>query len=119
MLHEPKIGDQRPREQKRDANNRALLLAGIAAGAALFPLGVWIVTLFNGQGYSAFVYIVAAVVGGGVGSVLPPLISLERQDGADAEIVRTRRGRGRADAPVEGAQAADDLSPPNDAGRTG
>jgi hypothetical protein len=56
---------------------------------------------------SLLVYVVAAVIGSGVGMGLLPFLSLARQDGADAEIVRNRRP-GRADAPIEGAEAIDE-----------
>jgi hypothetical protein len=36
-----------------------------------------------------------------------PFLTLARQDGTDAEIVRRRRP-GRADAPIEGAEAIDE-----------
>jgi hypothetical protein len=118
MLHESKVGDQRPRERRRDRVAAHLLAAGATGGAALFAVAVWIVSLIDGIGYSALVYIVAAVIGGGVGLAILPFISLARSDGADAETVRHRGRRGRADAPVEGAEAIDDARAPRSSNRT-
>ena len=105
--NEPTLQDPRPREQRRNRNSLRLLAGGALLGAAIFAVAVWIVGTIVGDGYSPLVYVVAAVVGGGVGMGLLPFLSLARQDGRDAEIVKNRRP-GRADAPIEGAEAIDE-----------
>jgi hypothetical protein len=107
MQHESRIGDQRPRERRRNRATGVLLAGGAVSGAVLFAVVVLIVRLIHGSGYSPLVYVVAAVVGGAIGLAILPYISLERADGADADAVRRRGRRGRADAPVEGAEATD------------
>jgi hypothetical protein len=107
LENEPKLQDPRPREKARNRSSLALLSGGALLGAAAFALAVWIIGMIVGDSYSLLVYLVAAVVGGGVGMGLLPYLALERQDGADAEIVRNRRP-GRADAPIEGAEAIDE-----------
>jgi hypothetical protein len=107
LENEPTLQDPRPREKTRNRSSLALLSAGALLGAAVFALAVWIIGMILGASYSLLVYLVAAVVGGGVGMGLLPFLSLARQDGADAEIVRNRRP-GRADAPIEGAEAIDE-----------
>jgi hypothetical protein len=108
MQHESRVGDQRPRERRRNRMARGLLVGGAVGGAVLFAVVVLIVRLIDGNGYSPLVYIVAALVGGAIGLAILPFLSLERADGADADIVRGRGRRGQADAPLEGAEAADD-----------
>lgn len=105
--NEPKLQDPRPHEQRRNKSSLRLLSAGALLGAAIFAIAVWIVTLITDSGHTALVYIVAAVVGGGVGMGLLPFVSLAAQDGEDARIVGNRRP-GRADAPIEGAEAIDE-----------
>jgi hypothetical protein len=116
MEHEPRVGDPRPREVKRNHTAFGLLALGFVVGAALFALGVWIVSLIADRHYSTLVYIVAAVIGGGIGLGLFPYVSLARSDGADASIVKNRGRRGRADAPIEGAEAIDEGRVPRTAG---
>jgi hypothetical protein len=117
LQHEPKVGDQRGRERRRDTHNRTLLTMGMLLGAILFVLGVWIVSLFHDGGYRALVYIVAAVIGSGIGAGLLPLVSLANQDGNDADAIKARGRRGPADAPLEGAEAVDEGLVPHHAGR--
>ena len=107
LENEPRLQDPRPREKTRNRSSLLLLSAGALLGAAVFALAVWIIGMILGASYSLLVYLVAAVVGGGVGMGLLPFLSLARQDGTDAEIVRNRRP-GRADAPIEGAEAIDE-----------
>ena len=107
LENEPRLQDPRPREKTRNRSSLALLSAGALLGAAVFALAVWIIGMILGASYSLLVYLVAAVVGGGVGMGLLPFLSLARQDGTDAAIVRNRRP-GRADAPIEGAEAIDE-----------
>jgi hypothetical protein len=107
MDNEPKLDDPRPREQRRNRTSLRLLMGGMVLGAAIFAVVLWIIAMLVDQHYSALVYIIVAVVGGGVGLGLLPYLSLARQDGRDAEIVKQRRP-GRADAPIEGAEAIDE-----------
>jgi hypothetical protein len=107
MDNEPKLDDPRPREQRRNRTSLSLLMGGMVLGAAIFAVVLWIIAMIVDQHYSALVYIIVAVVGGGVGLGLLPYLSLARQDGRDAEIVKQRRP-GRADAPIEGAEAIDE-----------
>jgi hypothetical protein len=107
LENEPKLQDPRPRERKRNRSSLALLSAGALIGAAIFAIGVWIVGMVADNGYSTIVYVIAAVIGGGVGMGLLPFLALARQDGRDAEIVKSRRP-GPADAPIEGAEAIDE-----------
>jgi hypothetical protein len=76
------------------------------SGAGLFALGVWLFGTLAGHHYSTLAYIVGAVIGAAVLAGILPYFALERSDGADASIVR-QRASGNADAPVEGAEAAD------------
>jgi hypothetical protein len=107
MANEPKLGDPRPRERRRNRISLGLLSGGMALGAGLFALVFWIIAMLVGQDHSAVAYIVVAAVGAGVGAALLPYLTLVRQDGRDAEIVKRRR-RGRADTPIEGAEAVDE-----------
>jgi hypothetical protein len=107
MDNEPKLDDPRPREHRRNKSSLGHLLAGMVLGAAIFAVVLWIIAMLVDQHYSALVYIIVAVVGSGVGLALLPFLSLARQDGRDAEIVNQRRP-GRADAPIEGAEAIDE-----------
>jgi hypothetical protein len=93
---------------RRNHATASLLAGGFVSGASLFALAVWVVSMIVGRHYSALVYVVAGVIGGGVGMGLLPYVSLVRSDGADAEIVASRGRRGRADAPIEGAEAVDE-----------
>jgi hypothetical protein len=106
MDNEPRLDDPRPREQRRNRISLGLLTAGLVLGAAAFALALWILSLIFDQHFGAVVYLIVAFVGGGVGMALLPYLTLARQDGRDAGIVRQRR-RGRADAPIEGAEAVD------------
>jgi hypothetical protein len=117
LQHEPKVGDQRGRERRRDSHSRGLLALGMLSGAVAFAVGVWIVSLFHDGGYRALVYIVAAVIGGGIGAGLLPFISLASQDGNDQDVVTARGRGGRADAPIEGAEAVDEGLVPRHAGQ--
>jgi hypothetical protein len=110
MEREPKLVDPRPREQRSTKSSLETLIAGMLLGAAVFAVVFWIIAMLVDQHYSAPVYIIVAVVGSGVGMGLLPLLALARQDGRDAEIVGRRR-RGRADAPIEGAEAIDEGRP--------
>jgi hypothetical protein len=105
--YQRQLQDPRPREQARSKSSLRLLAGGALLGAALFAIVVLAVSRVSGDGYPAIVYIVAAVIGGGVGMGLLPFISLARQDGEDAAIVADRRP-GPADAPIEGAEAIDE-----------
>jgi hypothetical protein len=107
MENEPKLDDPRPREQRRNRHSLALLSGGLVLGAAAFAVALWIIAMIVDQHYSALVYIIVAVVGGGVGMAILPFLSLARQDGRDAEIVKRRRP-GPADAPIEGTEAIDE-----------
>src|ERR1700712_2777403 len=90
-----RVFDQRPREQKRDLSFLGLLALGIAMGAGISALAVWVLAEIVGQHYSAFVYILVAAVGAGVLPGLTPYLSLARSDGADAGAVRWRGRRGQ------------------------
>jgi hypothetical protein len=107
MENEPRLDDPRPREHRRNRSSLGLLGAGLVLGAGLCALALWIVAMIVDQHYSAIVYIIVAFVGGGVGMGLLPFLALARQDGRDAAIVKQRRP-GRADAPIEGAEAIDE-----------
>jgi hypothetical protein len=104
---EPRLQDPRPREKRRNRRSLGLLSGGALVGAAVFALGVWIVSLVSGHGYALLAYFVAAAIGSGVGLGLLPYLTLARQDGTDATIVEQRR-QGPADAPIEGAEAIDE-----------
>jgi hypothetical protein len=105
--HESALVDQRPREKKRDLATWGLWTFGVIAGGATFALGLFVYALVAGRHYSAFPYVLVAAIGAGVLPGLLPYLSLARSDGADANIVKGRDRRGRADAPIEGAQAVD------------
>ena len=104
---------------RRERNHRALhlLAIGMTAGFALFAAGVWVASLIGDRHFPVIAYLVVGVIGSGIGLVLLPYIALARSDGEDAGIVRRRSRRGRADAPVEGAEAADEGRAPAGAAR--
>jgi hypothetical protein len=61
-----------------------------------------------GISYSLLRYLAAAVGGVAAGLAIAPFLPLSRDDGGDAQAVERRHEtRGRADTPIEGAQAAD------------
>jgi hypothetical protein len=101
------LQDPRPREQARSKRSLRLLAGGATLGAVLFAVVVQAISRVAHDHYSAIVYIVAAIIGGGVGMGLLPFLTLARQDGEDAAIVAARRP-GPADAPIEGAEAIDE-----------
>jgi hypothetical protein len=107
MANDPRLDDPGPREHRRNRHSLGLLTGGMVLGAGLFALVLWIIAMSASQHYSAVAYVVVAAVGAGVGAALMTYLTLERQDGRDAEIVKRRR-RGRADAPIEGAEAVDE-----------
>jgi hypothetical protein len=107
MDNEPKLDDPRPREHRRNRISLGLLGGGLVLGAVVFAVVLWVIAMIVDQHYSALVYIIVAFVGGGVGMGILPFLSLARQDGRDAEIVK-QRSHGRADAPIEGAEAVDE-----------
>jgi hypothetical protein len=108
LAHETTLIDQRPRERRRDRAFFSLVGLGMVGGAGAGALVVWVLAEIVGQHYSPFVYIVVAVIFAGVVAGIVPYLSLARSDGADAGAVASRGRRGAADAPLEGAQAADD-----------
>jgi hypothetical protein len=105
--NEPTLQDPRPRERRRSRSSFRHLAGGALLGAALFALVAWGISMVTGDGFPVLLYVIALGVGSGVGMGLLPFLSLARQDGTDAEIVR-RRTPGRADAPIEGAEAIDE-----------
>lgn len=107
LEHEVGLTDPRPRERKRDRATFGLIFLGAVGGAGIFALGVWIAAMLVDQHYSPFVYLLVGAIGAAVVPGILPYLSLARADGADAEVVRERGRRGRADAPVEGAQSVD------------
>lgn len=107
MANEPKLTDQRPQERRRARNSLRLLIGGLVLGAAGFALVLWIIAMIVDQHYSALIYVLVAVIGGAVGMGILPLLSAAHHDGQDAGIVEQRRP-GRADAPIEGAEAIDE-----------
>ena len=107
MDNEPKLDSRNPRERRRNRVSLAHLGGGMVAGAAIFAGVLAIIAQVFGQHYGAWTYVIVAIVGSGVGSAIAPLIALARQDGTDNDIVSDRRP-GRADAPVEGAEAIDE-----------
>jgi hypothetical protein len=112
LQNEPHLGDQRPRERARDRRTRRSVAIGAPAGAVLFVLAVWLISLVSSGHPSVLIYLIAALLGAAVVPVLLPLITLERDDGRDADVVARRTpSDGRADAPLEGAQKADQEQP--------
>ncbi len=108
LAHESRLEDQRPREKKRTRVTALLFVSGFAVGALLLVLVAWVASSMTDSDASLVVYLVAAFVGGGIGAALLPYVSLARADGDDAAIVRDRDRTGRADAPIEGAEAVDE-----------
>ncbi len=106
---EPRFQDKRPRERK--INREVLRLSGIGSGlcAVLFVVAVWVVNMVrDAHGSQLYLYLIAAVCGLVAGGIIAPYIALERADGGDAQIVTERTAEGgRADAPLEGAEQAD------------
>jgi hypothetical protein len=107
LEHESKLIDPRRREKKRDLATWGLWSLGAVCGAGLFSFGFWIYATITGTHHSVFPYLLLAAIGAGVLPGLLPYLSLARSDGADANVVQQRGRRGRADAPVEGAEAVD------------
>jgi hypothetical protein len=116
LEHESAIVDQRPREKKRDLATWSLWALGVVAGAAAFDLGLFIYGSIADRHFTFLPYLLFAAIGAGVLPGILPYLSLARSDGADASIVRSRGRRGQADAPVEGAQAADTGHAPDETG---
>jgi hypothetical protein len=104
---EPRIGDQRPRERRITTHVHLLGVAGSVAGAALFVMILWVIGLVSGRSGGMLFYLFAIVLGLVVGAMLLPYLTLARADGGDADVVNQRARRGRADAPIEGAQQID------------
>jgi hypothetical protein len=107
MENEPKIESRNPRERRRNRVSLAHLSGGMVTGAAIFAGILAIIAQLVGQHYGAWTYVIIAIVGSGVGSGIAPLLALARQDGTDNDVVSDRRP-GRADAPIEGAEAIDE-----------
>jgi hypothetical protein len=104
---EPRIGDQRPRERRITKHVHLLGIAGSLVGAVVFVVILWVIGLVSGRSGGLMFYLFAVVLGLLVGAMLLPYLTLERADGGDARFVRQRGRRGRADAPIEGAQQVD------------
>ena len=104
---EPRIGDRRPRERRITKHVHLLGIAGSLVGAVVFVVILWLVGLVSGTNGGLKYYLFAIVLGLIVGGMLLPYLTLERADGGDARLVRQRARRGRADAPIEGAQQVD------------
>jgi MFS family permease len=112
LAHESTLVDPRPRETRRTKAFGSLLAGGFVVGAVAGAIATWIVALIAGDHFSVLTYLIVAAVMGGVAMAIVPFISLARADGHDADIVRTRRMTGGADAPLDGAQSVDnDASP--------
>jgi hypothetical protein len=96
------------------------MLASLGSGAVIGPLafaaGVWIVGTITGHNWSLDVYLIAAVLGIGIGMGLVTYVSLAWQPDDDDVAAGLRGRRGRADAPLEGAEAVDEGRAPHPAG---
>ena len=104
---ETHIGDQRPRERRLNKLTLQFVATGSLLGAVVFIVLAWVIGQVSGTGGGLKFYLFAVVLGLAVGAVLLPYLALERADGHDARVVARRTRRGRADAPIEGAQRAD------------
>jgi hypothetical protein len=105
--NEPTLQDPRPRERRRTRSSLGHLAGGALLGAGLFALVAWGISTVTDDGFPVILYLIALVVGSGVGLGILPFLSFARQDGTDAKIVK-RRTPGPADAPIEGAEAIDE-----------
>jgi hypothetical protein len=102
------LEQQHPRERRRNRQALAAGIAGAVIGAVVLLVIVWIIEGLTSGSYSAWVYLVAGLLGAAVGPVLTPLVAFARDDGKNATAVREWPARvGTADAPIEGAQRKD------------
>ena len=103
--HEPKLQDPRPRERRRSRSSLRHLAGGALLGAAIFALVAWGISMVTDDGYPVILYLIALVVGAGVGMALLPFLSLARQDGTDAGIVKRRPSGAQSPCPCFFPQA--------------
>jgi H+/Cl- antiporter ClcA len=102
--------DPRPREVRRTLTLGALIVIGAVVGAVVALIAFAIIDAVRSAHHSWWWWVSAPIAGAVVGALIVPQFKNARDDGSDAAIVgyRTRRrGRGEADAPLEGAQEAD------------
>jgi hypothetical protein len=93
----------------RTARRRIAPVGGAIVGGLIGLAVAGIVDLFEG-GVTPVAYIGGAIIGAVIGVVLAMLVPAEMDDGDDdahASPFGHDVGRGRADAPVEGAHARD------------
>jgi hypothetical protein len=90
--------------------------SGAVAGPILFAAGAWLVGTITGHNWSLDVYLIAAVLGVGIGMGLVTYMSLAFQPDDDDVAAGLRHRRGRADAPIEGAEAVDEGRTPHPSG---
>jgi hypothetical protein len=81
-------------------------VAGAVVGVVAALIIAWAINTFVNGHWEGGAYVGAAFVGLVAGPVLGGLIAATRDDGEDDEIAYTGPA-GRADAPVEGAEAED------------
>src|SRR5262249_26790449 len=78
------IVDPRPRERRRAGIALRTAVVSAVIGAIVVFVLVWIVGVLSSGGFSAWVYLIAALGGAAAGPVLGPFVPLSKDDGTDA-----------------------------------